>query len=126
MEKAELLKQRFGSRVVPLDWSKAADQLSECSLLVNTTSLGMKGQPEITLDLSRLDPAAVVSDIVYVPLRTKLLVDAAKRGNTVVEGLGMLLHQAVRGFSLWFGPTPQVTPELHTLIARDIDPDYSS
>lgn len=126
MEKAELLKQRFGSRVVPLDWSKVADQLSECSLLVNTTSLGMKGQPEITLDLSRLDPVAVVSDIVYVPLRTKLLVDAAERGNTVVEGLGMLLHQAVRGFSLWFGPTPQVTPELHTLIARDIDPDYSS
>ena len=126
VEKAEILKQRFGSRVVPLDWRKAADQLSECSLLVNTTSLGMKGQPEITLDLSRLDPAAVVSDIVYVPLRTKLLVDAAKRGNTVVEGLGMLLHQAVRGFSLWFGPTPQVTPELHTLIARDIDPDYSS
>jgi shikimate dehydrogenase len=126
VEKAEILKQRFGSRVVPLDWSKAADQLSECSLLVNTTSLGMKGQPEITLDLSRLDPAAMVSDIVYVPLRTKLLVDAAKRGNTVVEGLGMLLHQAVRGFSLWFGPTPQVTPELHTLIARDIDPDYSS
>ena len=126
LEKAEILRQRFGSRVVPLDWSKAADQLTECSLLVNATSLGMKGQPEIVLDLSRLDPAAVVSDIVYVPLRTRLLADAAERGNTIVEGLGMLLHQAVRGFSLWFGPTPEVTPELHALIARDIDPDYPS
>jgi shikimate dehydrogenase len=124
IEKVQALSQRFGSRVVAVDWERIADQLSECSLLVNTTSLGMKGQPGIELDLSRLSPAAVVSDIVYTPLRTKLLEDAARRGNTVVEGLGMLLHQAVRGFSLWFGVTPEVTPELHTLVARDIDPDY--
>jgi shikimate dehydrogenase len=125
IEKAHALRQRFGSRVVPLAWEKMADQLSECSLLVNTTSLGMTGQPELDVDLSRLSPSAVVSDIVYTPLRTKLLQDAARRGNVVVEGLGMLLHQAVRGFSLWFGVTPDVTRELHALVARDIDPDFS-
>jgi shikimate dehydrogenase len=124
VEKVHALRQRFGSRVVPLDWGRMADQLSECSLLVNTTSLGMKGQPGIELDLARLSPSAVVSDIVYTPLRTKLLQDAARKGHVVVEGLGMLLHQAVRGFSLWFGVTPDVTAELHALVARDIDPDY--
>jgi shikimate dehydrogenase len=124
IEKVDVLRQRFGTRVVPLDWDHMSDQLSECSLLVNTTSLGMKGQPGIELDLARLSPSAVVSDIVYTPLRTKLLQDAARKGHVVVEGLGMLLHQAVRGFSLWFGVTPEVTPELHTLAARDIDPDY--
>jgi shikimate dehydrogenase len=121
-DKAELLRKRFGSRVTPVAWDQAGAQLQDCSLLVNTTSLGMKGQPELAIDLSRLDRSAVVSDIVYIPLRTKLLEDAARRGNTVVEGLGMLLHQAVRGFSLWFGVTPEVTPELHALVARDIDP----
>lgn len=124
LEKAEQLRTRFGNRVTPLPWERAADQLDDCSVLVNTTSLGMKGQPDLEIDLSRLNPDAVVTDIVYTPLRTRLLNDAALRGNRVVEGLGMLLHQAVRGFSLWFGVTPQVTGELHDLIARDIDPDY--
>ena len=123
-EKVELLRRRFGARVVPLAWEHAAGQLSECSLLVNTTSLGMKGQPPLSLDLSRLAASAVVTDIVYTPLRTQLLEDAAARGNTVVEGLGMLLHQAVRGFSLWFGVKPAVSQELYSLIARDIDPEY--
>lgn len=122
--RADQLRQRFGSRVVPVDWNVAADHAAECSLLVNTTSLGMKGQSELAFDLSRLALDAVVTDIVYTPLRTTLLEEAAQRGNTVVEGLGMLLHQAVRGFSLWFGVMPQVTQELHDLVARDIDPDY--
>ena len=123
-EKAEHLRGRFGSCVRVGDWDKAAEHISDCSLLVNTTSLGMKGQPDLMLDVSRLDPTAVVTDIVYTPLRTKLLEDAARRGNRVVEGLGMLLYQAVRGFSLWFGVTPHVTSELYDLVARDIDPDY--
>lgn len=123
-EKAQLLRERFGSRVKPTAWEKVADQLGDCSLLVNTTSLGMKGQPDLGLDLSCLSPSAVVTDIVYTPLRTRLLDDAAQRGNPVVEGLGMLLHQAVRGFFLWFGVRPEVTADLHDLIARDIDPDY--
>ena len=124
VEKAEQLRRRFGARISPLSWEHAADQLTDCSLLVNTTSLGMTGQPELHLDLSRLGVDTVVTDIVYTPLRTKLLTDSARRGNRVVEGLGMLLHQAVRGFSLWFDVTPDVTGELHDLVARDIDPDY--
>jgi len=123
-EKAEQLRRRFGKRVMAIDWARAGDHLGECSLLANTTSLGMKGQPELAIDLSRLPGTAIVTDIVYTPLRTKLLSDAAARGNLVVEGLGMLLHQAVRGFALWFGVTPQVTGELHDLVARDIDPDF--
>ena len=125
IEKAEQLRARFGQRVKPLAWDKTADQISDCSLLVNTTSLGMKGQPELVIDLSRLCMSAVVTDIVYTPLRTQLLEQASRRGNRVVEGLGMLLYQAVRGFSLWFGVTPVVTPELYDLVARDIDPGYA-
>lgn len=124
-EKAEQLRIRFGPRVVPIDWDELADQIGESSLLVNTTSLGMNGQPELSIDLSRLPRDAVVTDIVYTPLRTRLLLDAENRGNTIVEGLGMLLHQAVRGFSLWFGVTPEVTEVLHDLVARDIDPGFS-
>lgn len=123
-ERADQLRQRFGSHVLPIDWEGAPDHAGECSLLVNTTSLGMTGHDELDFDLSRLPSDAVVTDIVYTPLRTKLLHEAALRGNTIVEGLGMLLHQAVRGFSLWFGVTPQVTAELHDLIARDIDPGH--
>lgn len=125
-EKVEQLRKRFGQQIIPVDWDDAADQLGECDLLVNTTSLGMRDQPSLELDLSRLSSRAVVADIVYVPLRTQFLVDAAARGNTVVEGLGMLLHQAVRGFSLWFGVTPAVTRELHDLVARDIDPGFGA
>lgn len=124
IERAVDLRSRFGNRITPISWKKIADNLSECSLLVNTTSLGMTGQPELDLDLRRLSDRAVVSDIVYTPLRTQLLKNAADRGNTVVEGLGMLLHQAVRGFSLWFGTIPEVTPELYDIVARDIDPAH--
>jgi shikimate dehydrogenase len=85
----------------------------------------MKGQEELEIDLSQLDPRALVGDIVYVPLRTSLLQRAAERGNPVIEGLGMLLHQAVRGFELWFGVRPSVTRELYDLIAHDIDPVHA-
>lgn len=122
--KAELLRKRFGEKVIPVAWEKAEDRLSDCDLLVNTTSLGMTGQPELDIGLARLPEKALVTDIVYTPLRTPLLERAAARGNPVVEGLGMLLHQAVRGFSLWFGVTPKVSDELHDLVARDVDPDF--
>lgn len=124
LDKAANLRRRFGTKIKPVEWSQRNDQLGECDLLVNTTSLGMKGQDELEIDLSRLSQNAIVTDIVYVPLRTKLLSDAAARGNPVVEGLGMLLHQAVRGFELWFGLRPTVTGELHDIVARDIDPGY--
>ncbi len=123
--KAEQLRLRFGGKVRPVLWQQRADVLDDAALVVNTTSLGMKGQPGLELDLFRLNPQAVVTDIVYTPLRTRLLEDASARGNVTVEGLGMLLHQAVRGFELWFGVRPVVTDELHDFVARDIDPDYA-
>jgi shikimate dehydrogenase len=95
--------------------------IGESGLIVNTTSLGMSGQPALGLDLANARPDAIVTDIVYVPLKTKLLRDAENRGLRIVGGLGMLLHQAVPGFARWFGVTPEVTPELEALIRRDIE-----
>jgi shikimate dehydrogenase len=126
IEKANQLRNKFGKQIVPTEWQGAAEQLSECDILVNTTSLGMNGQPPLTIDLTRLQRSAIVVDAVYVPLRTPLLIEAAARGHRVVGGLGMLLHQAVGGFELWFGVRPAVTQELYTLVARDIDPDYAA
>jgi shikimate dehydrogenase len=116
------LRRDFGLRVEAHDWSDAEKLFERADLLVNTTSLGMTGQPPLTLELTKLPRSAVVTDIVYTPLETDLLVRARARGNRVVPGLGMLLHQAVRGFELWFGLRPEVTPELYDLVARDIDP----
>jgi shikimate dehydrogenase len=94
--------------------------LSEAQLLANATSLGMAGQPPLDIDVAKLPANAVVTDIVYVPLQTPLLAAAGKRGLRIADGLGMLLHQAVRGFSLWFGIRPQVTPELRALVEADL------
>jgi shikimate dehydrogenase len=87
---------------------------------VNTTSLGMHGQPALELDVSLLPSHAVVADLVYVPLETPLLSAARGRGLKVADGLGMLLHQAVRGFELWFGQRPEVTSELRDLVVADL------
>lgn len=120
LARAEALRQQFGARVLPLDWRDLAGRLNGCRLLVNTTSLGMKGQPPLDLDLSALSPDALVSDIVYVPLETPLLKAAKARGLKTVDGLGMLLHQAVPGFERWFGVRPEVTPELRALAVADL------
>jgi len=88
--------------------------------LVNTTSLGMRGQPPLEVDVGRLPKTAVVADNVYVPLVTPLLATARSRGLRTADGLGMLLHQAVRGFELWFGQRPQVTTELRALVEADL------
>lgn len=124
-ERVEILHRKFGSVIVPVDWERREAALAECRLLVNTTALGMQGQPPLELDLARLGAQAVVADIVYTPLETALLKTARKRGNRTAGGLGMLLHQAVRGFELWFGVRPTVAPELYALVARDIDPGWS-
>jgi shikimate dehydrogenase len=92
----------------------------EAGLIVNTTSLGMAGQPPLNLDLAAARPDTIVADIVYVPLETALLAEAAARGLRAVDGLGMLLHQAAPGFHRWFGVMPEVTPELRARIAADI------
>jgi shikimate dehydrogenase len=97
--------------------------LPDAGLLVNTTSLGMVGQPALELDVARLPARAMVADIVYVPLATPLLIAARRRGLRAVDGLGMLLHQAVGGFARWFGVRPQVTPELRALVEADLEPE---
>ena len=120
-EKAAAFRERFGASVQPAHWSDLPRLLRDAQLLVNATSLGMKGQPEIPVDLAMLPDDAVVSDIVYLPLKTRLLAAAERRGLRTSNGLDMLLHQAVRGFELWFGMRPEVTPELFALLAADIE-----
>jgi shikimate dehydrogenase len=125
LSKAEDLVRdlRPGSRVAleTSAWEALGRVIPHTQLIVNTTSLGMAGQPPLALDLSRAPRNAVVADIVYVPLQTPLLAAAAKRDLRIVDGLGMLLHQAVPGFRRWFGVTPEVTPELRALILADIE-----
>lgn len=118
--RAEALRDQFGSRVHPVAWRDLPGRLAGCRLLVNTTSLGMKGQPPLDIDLSPLSPDALVSDAVYVPLQTPLLRAAKAQGLATVDGLGMLLHQAVPGFERWFGVRPEVTPELRALAIADL------
>jgi len=120
IERAERLAKEFGPRVSATAWDLIEDVLPRAGLLVNTTSLGMHGQPALDLDVTRLPQEAVVADIVYVPLMTPLLAAAQARGLRTADGLGMLLHQAVRGFELWFGKRPQVTPELRALVEADL------
>jgi shikimate dehydrogenase len=120
LDRAQALAQRFGAAVVPAPWEEAEALLGTAGLLVNSTSLGMKGQPPLAIDVARLPARAVVADLVYVPLVTPLLAAARARGLATADGLGMLLHQAVRGFSLWFGVKPSVTPELRALVEADL------
>ncbi|MFP4538971.1 MAG: shikimate dehydrogenase [Dichotomicrobium sp.] len=121
--KAQHLADAFGPAVRPVAWEDRAAMLSGCALLVNTTSLGMDGAPALDIGLSELPPDAVVTDIVYVPLQTELLRAAQARGLRTVDGLGMLLHQAVPGFARWFGTRPEVTPELRARLVADIERD---
>jgi shikimate dehydrogenase len=114
--RAEALHQNFGARVRVMDWTRIPDLLDEAALLVNTTSLGMAGGPPLNINLDRLHPQTVVSDIVYTPLETELLRDAAEVGCHIIDGLGMLLHQAAPGFERWFGQAPEVDDELRAAV----------
>ncbi|MGD9785524.1 MAG: shikimate dehydrogenase [Hyphomicrobiaceae bacterium] len=120
-ERAEALARHFGPRVVPLDWQQRDGAAKDSGVIVNTTTIGMKGEGDLGLTLDGVTHGAVVADIVYVPLETRLLAAARKRGLAVVDGLGMLLHQAVPGFERWFGRRPEVTAELRHLIESDIE-----
>ncbi|MBI5262368.1 MAG: shikimate dehydrogenase [Bradyrhizobium sp.] len=120
LERAEALVRQFGAKVHPLGWDAIGEVLPRAQLLVNTTSLGMHGQPPLDVDVTKLPVNAVVADLVYVPLITPLLAAAQARGLKTADGLGMLLHQAVRGFELWFGKRPEVTPELRALVEADL------
>jgi shikimate dehydrogenase len=119
--RAEVLAKLIpGARVI--DWEARHDALADHALLVNTTSLGMTGQPPLDLDLARATPGMAVADIVYAPLETPLLAAAKAVGLRAVEGLGMLLHQAVPGFAAWFGVTPVVDEALYCFVAADLLP----
>lgn len=112
--RAEGLAAEFG--VTALPWEDRGRVLPGTACVVNTTSLGMQGQPELQIDLTTLPAFALVTDIVYSPLETSLLAQAQAQGCTVVDGLGMLLHQAVPGFERWFGTRPEVTDALRAAV----------
>lgn len=116
--RAEKLREDFGHRVQVVEWVQAGNVLEEADLVVNTTSLGMTGKPEMRVPLDGLKPGAIVNDLVYAPLRTRLLATAEERGCRVVDGLGMLLHQAVPGFERWFGKRPVVDENVRAAVLR--------
>ena len=120
-ERAEGLTALDPARITASSWDAVPSLLPETGLLINTTALGMAGQDPLVLDLAPLPAQAAVSDIVYVPLETPLLAAARARGLPAVDGLGMLLHQAVPGFRHWFGATPCVTPALRARIVADLE-----
>ncbi|OBY25905.1 shikimate dehydrogenase [Leisingera sp. JC1] len=107
-DRADQLQKDFGSRVKVVEWLQAGNIIEEGALIVNTTSLGMVGKPRLRVPFDGLQPSAVVTDLIYAPLKTDLLQTAEDAGCTVVDGLGMLLHQAVPGFERWFGHRPEV------------------
>jgi shikimate dehydrogenase len=119
--RAEDLRAFDPARITTLPWSDIDGALRSVQLIVNTTPLGMVGQPPLELDLVCLPDDAIACDLVYVPLETPFLAGARRRGLRTVDGLGMLLHQAVPAFARWFGVTPEVTPELRALVVADIE-----
>lgn len=118
--RADELAASLGRPLEAADWAACDRLVAQADLIVNTTALGMQGKPPLEIDLSGLRPGTIVDDIVYAPLKTALLSAAEQRGGVSVDGLGMLLHQAVPGFARWFGVTPAVTPALRALIEADI------
>ncbi|SEG46505.1 shikimate dehydrogenase [Bosea lathyri] len=120
LDRAVELATALGAPLEAADWAARGELVGSADLIVNTTALGMNGQPPLDLDLAALRPGTLVDDIVYVPLMTPLLLEAKRRGGVPVDGLGMLLHQAVPGFARWFGVTPSVTPALRELLEADI------
>jgi len=121
--RAQNLTREFGDKVIPIGFDEIEIPLSNADLLVNTTSLGMVGQPSLDISLDFLPPNCVVYDIVYDPLETNLLKQAKDKNLQTVDGLGMLLHQAVPGFEKWFGVRPQVTDDLKALLVVDLMKD---
>ena len=120
--RAASLAAELGGRIVASPWTERAEALAGAALLVNATTLGMRGQPPLDLDLAWLPTSAVVCDIVYAPLLTPLLAAAAARGSPTVSGLGMLLHQARPGFAAWFGRMPEVLADLRERLLAGAPP----
>lgn len=116
--RADKLHDDFGNRVQVHEWVQAGNALEGATTVVNTTSLGMTGHPDLRVPLDALAPGMLVTDIVYTPLETRLLRVAREQGCTVVDGLGMLLHQAVPGFERWFGFRPVVDDDTRRAVLR--------
>lgn len=116
LEKAQALKDAFGDRVTVVPWAERNQAMAGVSLLVNTTTQGMHGQPALDVQLDDLPATAMVSDAIYIPLETPLLAAARQRGHQTVNGLGMLLNQARPAFQAWFGVLPEITPELRAAV----------
>jgi len=116
--RAEKLKADFGKRLRVVDWVQAGNMLEEVATVINTTSLGMVGKPPLRVPLDGLQKGTLVTDLVYAPLMTHLLNEANEAGCVTVDGLGMLLHQAVPAFERWFGVRPQVTDETRAAVLR--------
>ena len=114
--RAEKLREDFGKRIRVVDWVQAGNHVEEAATLINTTTLGMVGKPELRVPLDGLQPGTVVNDLVYAPLQTKLLRTATEMGAIPVDGLGMLLHQGVPGFERWFGRRPEVDEALRAAV----------
>lgn len=119
--RARELADRFGGTITPHAWTAIPELFRDTGLLVNTTQLGMSGQPSLEVGIDCLPKNAVVSDVIYVPLETELLNAARARGLKAAGGLPMLLHQAVPGFERWFGVRPEVTDELRRMIEADVE-----
>jgi len=116
LERAQALAEAFGDRVKVVPWAERNEAMAGISLLVNTTTQGMHGQPPLDVALDALPAAAMVSDAIYIPMETPLLAQARLRGHRTVNGLGMLLNQARPAFKAWFGVMPEITPELRAAI----------
>lgn len=116
LDRAQALAAEFGGPIRAYPWEQRAELLDGCALLVNTTSLGMKGQDALEISLDRLPNQALVCDVIYVPLETPLLAAARQRSNATVNGLGMLLNQARPAFHRWFGVMPEITPTLRRMV----------
>ncbi len=114
--RAEALRSEFGTKIVVYDWVQAGNMMEDARTVVNTSSLGMVDKPDLRIPLDGLSPDAVVSDLVYTPLETNFLMRAAEIGCTTVDGVGMLLHQAVPAFERWFGVRPEVDDELREVV----------
>lgn len=107
-QRSDILREQYGAKITVVDWNRAADAAGGVNLIVNTTALGMTGKPDLNLSLEAAPPTALVTDIVYAPIRTTLLQEAAARGHPTVDGLGMLIYQAIPGFESWFGRRPDM------------------